>query len=606
MQGSGASPEELSVPGASQPGWRVRLRAWLVPPLDTELREPFSRDVAERNNRRLLVMAPLVLIGHAVHVAVFRPSAADRTSMAPHVLHWRESVAWMHAVTFLVTLTLGLAIVLWGRTRAGRWLAPAVVLTYLVHGAAIAGADQISTASGVAPFIGYSLFMAVVVTMSPGLAGALYALGGAAFVAAITSMQPSRGMRLALLPNGVSIVFVSVVLAWVLYAARRRDFAGQATIQRQRRVLAALNEGLELRVQEQVSEIVRRATEVEQLNAQLQAQVRERSSELSVALERLAARRESDRALSRGAVLGDRFEVGETLGEGGMGVVYAGVDRSTGKRVAIKVVQAKSSSQLEALHRFLREARAGATVLHPAIVRVLAVDVSSDGMLFQVQELVEGETLRHAVENAGPCDPGATARLGSVLCEALAAAHARGVVHRDVKPSNLMLTRDAPGCKLLDFGIAKLFESAPAIHDSSGTGGGTGTGAIMGTPAYMAPEQVEGTREVTASADVYAVGVVLFELLAGRHPFDERTPWGIAYSHMCVEPPDLCALAQGVPATLGALVAQCLVKEPASRPAAVQLAAALAACADKLGAPALDALVRRNGLQRTAPVAKVG
>jgi hypothetical protein len=481
-----------------------------------------------------------------------------------------------------------------------------VVLTYLLHGAAIAGADQISTASGVAPFIGYCLFMAVVITMHPGLAVLLYGLGCAAFVAAIAAMQPSFGLRLALLPNGVSIVFVSVVLAWVLYAARRRDFAGQATIQEQRRVLAELNAGLELRVQQQVSEIVRRAGEVEQLNAQLQAQVRERSSELSLALERLGRQQHEDCSLSRGTVLGGRFEIGEALGRGGMGVVYAGVDRSTGQGVAIKVVQATSSSQLDALHRFLREAKAAATTLHPAIVRVLAVDISSDGMLFQVQELVDGETLQRAVENAGPCDPGGTARLGSVLCDALAAAHARGVVHRDVKPSNVMLTRDPPGCKLLDFGIAKLYETAPAFLDASRTGATTGTGPILGTPAYMAPEQVQGTRDVTANADVYAVGVVLFEMLAGRHPFDERTPLGIAYSHACVAPPDVRSLASSVPDALAALVARCLVKDPGGRPGAAQLATDLAACADALGAPALDAITRGGGLPRRTLVAKAG
>jgi serine/threonine-protein kinase len=555
--------------------------------------------VAERNNRRLLLLSPVVLAGHAIHVAVFHPSATDRATMAPDVLRWRETVAWMHAATFVVTLGLAVSILLWGRTRPGRWLAPAAVLTYLLHGAAIAGADQISTASGVAPFIGFCIFMGVVITMSPWMAGAVYGIGCGAFIAAIVAMQPSRALRLALLPNGVSIVFASVVLAWALYAARRRDFAGQATIQKQRVVLAELNASLERRVQEQVSEIVRRAEEVERLNAQLQAQVRERSSELSVALEKLAARRDSDESLRRGAVLGDRFEIVEPLGEGGMGVVYAGIDRTTGSRVAIKVIQARSSSQLDALHRFLREARAAATVAHPAIVRMLAVDVSRDGMLFQAQDLVVGETLGHAMQRRGAFEAGPAARLGAVLCDALAGAHAQGVVHRDVKPSNVMLTRQAPGLKLLDFGIAKLFE-APAAHASAlgMSGTGTGLGAIMGTPAYMAPEQIQGDREVTAKADVYAVGVLLFELVAGRPPFDQTTLWGIAYSHMCVEPPDLRALSPAVPAKLSDVVARCLAKEPGDRPTAQQVSAALSACADELGAAPLEQL------EAGAPVAR--
>src|SRR5205823_9953731 len=123
--------------------------------------------------------------------------------------------------------------------------------------------------------------------------------------------------------------------------------------------------------------------------AQLQSQVVARSGELSLALARIARHRESDTTLARGAVLGGRFVVDEIVGEGGMGAVYAGVDRSSGARVAIKVIQATSSRQLDALRRFIREAGATATVNHPAVVRMLHVDVSDDGMLYQVQELVE-------------------------------------------------------------------------------------------------------------------------------------------------------------------------------------------------------------------------
>ena len=343
---------------------------------------------------------------------------------------------------------------------------------------------------------------------------------------------------------------VSLVMSWMLYASRRREFAGQATIQKQRKVLAEMNADLEKRVQDQVSEIVTRAAEVDALNAQLQAQVRERSTELSMALAKLAEQRDGGGRLRPGLVLGGRFEIAELLGEGGMGAVYAGVDRTTRSRVAIKIVQARSSAALDALHRFLREATAAATVAHPAIVRVLHVDVSEDGMLFQAQELVKGVTLQSVLTEGEAWEPGKVARLGSVLCEALAAAHARGIVHRDVKPSNVMLTPEAPGLKLLDFGIAKLYDRPRGPGDKTETG----TGSILGTPAYMAPEQVEGTKDLTAAVDVYAVGLVLFVLLAGRHPFDEKTPWGIAYSHMCVDAPDLQTLSPAIPADLGAIV----------------------------------------------------
>jgi len=541
---------------------------WFVPALEPGLEEPFEDEIAAQNRRRLLVVAAPVLLMHVVHVVLYRTTDAQRLVLRPEVARWGDAVALVHAITFVITAGMTVALLRWGKSRAGRWFAPICVLTYLVHGAVIAGVDQISTASGVAPFIGFCLFMGVVITLRPAIALGAYAVAAVVFVEAILRMQPSPTLRTALLPNGLSIVLVSLVMSWMLYASRRREFAGQATIQKQRKVLAELNAGLERRVQEQVSEIVTRATEVDQLNAQLQAQVRERSTELSMALAKLAEQRDGGGRLRPGLVLGGRFEIAELLGEGGMGAVYAGVDRTTRSRVAIKIVQARSSVQLDALHRFLREATAAATVAHPAIVRVLHVDVSEDGMLFQAQELVKGVTLQSVLEEGKAWEPGRGARLGSVLCEALAAAHARGIIHRDVKPSNVMLTPEPPGLKLLDFGIAKLYDRPRGPDQRTETG----TGSILGTPAYMAPEQVEGTKELTAAVDVYAVGLVLFVLLAGRHPFDEKTPWGIAYSHMCVDAPDLRTLSPAIPAALSAIVGECLRKEPEGRPTAADLA----------------------------------
>lgn len=567
---------ELEVTGKFR-ALRERVEAWLVPALDPKLVVSFAREVAERNRRRLLALAPLVLTLHVVHVVVFHNGAADRARLPADILRWRDAVVAVHLGTFVVTAVLAVLLFWFGKTRRGRWLAPACVLTYLLHGALTAGADQISAGSGVAPFIGYCLFMAVVVSMRPAVAVAIYGIGLAAFVEALLAMQPSAALRQAQMPNGISIVFVCVVLSVVLYGARRREFAARATIEKQGRVLAELNSGLERRVQEQVSEIVKRAGEIERLNAQLQAQVRQRSTELSYALARLAQERGDEHGLRRGTVLGGRFEIAEALGEGGMGVVYAGIDRTTQSRVAIKVVQARSRTQLEALRRFLREAMAASTVAHPAIVRMLHVDISDDGMLYQAQELVEGETLQQALDRGRRWTAAEVARIGATLSRALAAAHARGIVHRDVKPSNVMLTSDAPGVKLLDFGIAKLYE-APLGDTLPGT---TRSGAILGTPAYMSPEQIEGVGAVTSSADVYSVGVLLFVLPAGRHPFDERTPWGVAYSHICVDPPDVQTLAPNVPAAIADLVGRCLRKAPEDRPTAGKLAEALDASSDR-------------------------
>jgi serine/threonine-protein kinase len=277
-----------------------------------------------------------------------------------------------------------------------------------------------------------------------------------------------------------------------------------------------------------------------------------------------------------------------------MGCVYSGVDRSTRSAVAIKVVQASSRRQLAALERFLREARSAAAVNHPAVVRMLHVDVSDDGMLYQAQELVVGETLERRLRADPVFTPGAAARLVSVLSEALAAAHAEGVVHRDVKPANIMLTSDEPGLKLLDFGISKLHQ------DEEWAAGATLPGTVLGTPAYMSPEQVTGGN-LTDSVDVYAVGVLLFELLTGRHPFQDDPSRDVLTHHLVSVPPEAHELAPGVPPSLSALARACLHKTPAERPSAAELAHALRAFADQSNAPMLEgAAPRQRTEQRTA------
>lgn len=569
--------------------WGARARSWVGAPLAGTLRGAFDQEVAETNRRRLLVLLPLMAVAHAIHLAVFRVSPLERNAIAPHIVHWRDEVAAAHAVTLVIAVALAIAVWQFGRSRAGHWLGPLTAATYLMHGALVAGIDQLSVTS-VTPFIGYCLGVAVVVCLSPPAALLVYAIGLSTFVPAIVTMQPSASARLAALPNGFTIVVVSVALAWMLYIARRRDFTQRVTIDEQRAALAELNVGLERRVKEQVDEIVLRAGEVDELNAQLHAKVRARSAELSIALAKLASRG-ADGELRRGVVLGDRFEVQEMLGAGGMGAVYAGVDRMTDTRVAIKVIQASSSRQLDALHRFIREAGTAAKIDHPAVVRMIHVDVSDDGMLFQAQELVEGDTLQVRLRRSQGWSPGVAARLVSVLCEALAAAHAVGVVHRDVKPANVMITEDPPGLRLLDFGISKLYDDAP------GDEGGTRTGAILGTPAYMAPEQMDGARHVTDRADVYAVGVILFLLLTARLPFEGATPRATLLSAVLRDAPDVRSLQPEASETLALLVSRCLEKDPELRPSAEALARELGTFAEDNGVAPLDVLERDGALQ---------
>jgi serine/threonine-protein kinase len=545
-------------------------RALFRPGLDPALRDAFATEVALANQRRLRVLLPLVCVGHLLHTAVFWPSAAQRAALPARVLEWRQDVALVHGATLLVAAALAFVAFRRAAGRPSRLLGPATALTYLLHAAVVVGVDQL-TVTSVTPFIGYCLGVAGVLFLEPLTTLAVFGLGLAVYVAGILTFQAIPQARLAVLPNGVSIAVLSVTLSMLLYAARRREFVQKTTIDEQQRQLAELNASLERRVSEQVGEIVARAAEVDSLNAQLRAQVRERSTELSLALAQLA-RQDRTAHLQRGTLLGHRFEIDRFLGEGGMGTVYAGLDRSTGGAVAIKVVQASSRQQLAALERFLREARSAAAVDHPAVVRMLHVDVS-DGMLYQVQELVLGETLERWIRARADWTIGAAARIASVLSSALAAAHAQGVVHRDVKPANIMLTQEEPGLKLLDFGISKLYQ------DEEWAAGATLPGTVLGTPAYMSPEQIGGSAS-SDRMDVYAVGVILFTLLTGRHPFDDDPSRDMMGHHLMSTPPEVASIEPRVPPALSHLVEACLAKNPDHRPAAAELSLLLRAFAD--------------------------
>ncbi|HSR98393.1 MAG TPA: serine/threonine-protein kinase [Kofleriaceae bacterium] len=549
--------------------------------LDTpELRAAFAREVADVNRRRLRVIGPLMVLVHVAHAWLFKVAASDPTLTAPMIEALRRFVV-VHAAMVGITGALTLLVLRSTSPVIARWMGPVVATLYLTHGALSTAIGLVSTQS-VSTYVGYCLGMAVILCISLRTAVIAYAIGLATLVIGLLVLIPSPVAFLATMPTCATITAVGVALASVLHAARRREFRQRLTIERQRDQLGALNSDLERRVQAQVGEIVAHAAEVDQLNAQLRAQVRARSSELSLALARLAQQRQQGDAVLTGTVLGGRFEVQDVIGEGAMGVVYQGIDRATGARVAVKIVQATSTRTLDALRRFAAEASAAAAITHPAVVRMLDVDISDDGLLFQVQELIEGVPLSRMAGRIWTC--GEAARLGAVLCEALSAAHAVGVVHRDVKPDNIMLTRVAPGLKLLDFGIAKLYA---AVHGHDGDAM-TRTGMIIGTPAYMAPEQVLGASEVSDRADVYAVGVVLFRLLSKRQPFETESPRQMMMTRLLDDPPSVRAFQPAVPESLAQLVDGCLAREAEQRPSAAELAVRLARWADAAGAPPLD------------------
>jgi serine/threonine-protein kinase len=559
-----------------------------------ESRAAFANEVADINRRRLRVLGPIMLVVHLVHVAVFWAAATEGGDALPGLVHARLGLMLVHCAMLPITGCLTVLVFRSRRDLVAKLMGPVVVALYLVHGALCTAFDLSAAGATATTYIAYCLGMAVILCIPLRAAVLAYGIGLTTLFAALHVVAPAAIAGLSTMPPCVTITAVGVGLASILHAARRRDFQLRLTIERQRDQLGTLNASLERRVHEQVGVIVARAAEVEQLNAQLQTQVRARSSELSLALAQLARQRGRDDRLLRGTTLGGRFVVGEVIGEGAMGAVHAGIDRRTGARVAIKTVQAASTRTLDALRRLVSEAGAAATINHPAVVRMIDVDISEDGLLFLVQELIAGETLARMATRAW--NPGDAARLGSVLCDALAAAHDVGIVHRDVKPENVMLTIAAPGLKLLDFGIAKLHT---AVHHVDAM---TRSGMIIGTPAYMAPEQVRGVTEVSDRADVYAVGVILFRLLSERQPFEAASAHEAMISRLMRAAPSVREFQPSVPESLARLVARCLAGQPEDRPRAVELGRQLAGWADVAGAPRLEQLARLRGeIARTLP-----
>jgi serine/threonine-protein kinase len=532
--------------------------------LPPESAAAFARETAETNRRRIKVLGPLMAVVHLLHIAFFWVPPSARASLAPEVVRWRSGIVVAHLVMVPFVLMLA-ALAYRGGRRIAPLLGPLIATGYLVHGAVCTGLDQL-VVTNVTAYVGYCIGMAVVVSLSPLAALWVYACGVATVFVAMFHFQESASALRSSLPTCCTASVIGLVFSQILQAARRRDFVQRLTIDRQRKELEQLNSSLEKRVEEAV--------------AQLQGQVRQRSSELTRALSRLAQHRQIELSVRGGLTLGGRFRVEEQLGEGGMGEVWRGVDTESGAKVAIKVIQASSSQQLDAIKRFIREAGAAATVTHPAVVRMLHVDVTDDGLLYQVQELVDGATLKERMK--GPWSPAHAARLGAVLSDALAAAHAEGVVHRDVKPDNVMLTDELPGLKLLDFGIAKLHDAVSALSEN------TNVGVILGTPAYMAPEQVDASAPATDRADVYAAGIILYRLICGRLPFDAATAQEMMRRHARDAAPDVRKLKPATPEKLALLIARCLLKDPTARPTAATLTAELRAIADELGAPSLE------------------
>ena len=266
--------------------------------------------------------------------------------------------------------------------------------------------------------------------------------------------------------------------------------------------------------------------------------------------------------LKPGQYIGN-YRVVRQIGEGGMGLVFEAIHEEIGRRAAIKVLHAHISSNPEIARRFINEARAVTRIQHPGLVQVFDFGRLPDNSAYIIMEFLEGETLAERLSRAGGRLPEAeVSRLGRQLALALSVTHDKGIIHRDLKPENVMLVADpelpqGERAKILDFGIAKV---------NQGGGDKTRTNAIIGTAAYMAPEQCRGSGAITDRTDVYALGIMLFQMLTGKPPFYAEEDVEVMTMHIRATAPLVRSVNSQISMALAGLVASMLVKAATERP----------------------------------------
>jgi serine/threonine protein kinase/tetratricopeptide (TPR) repeat protein len=255
---------------------------------------------------------------------------------------------------------------------------------------------------------------------------------------------------------------------------------------------------------------------------------------------------------SSGALFASRYQIIEELGGGGMGTVYRAVDTKVGEEIAIKTIRPEIGTDQTSLERFKNELKLARKIVHKNVGRVYDLN-EVRGRFYITLEYVRGEDLKTFIRSSGQMAVGTSLRITRQVAEGLAEAHALGVVHRDLKPANIMIDRDG-NARIMDFGIARLV----------GAKGLTGGNVIIGTPEYMSPEQVDG-RETGPESDLYSLGIVLFEMLTGRVPFDGETPLSVAVKQKSSPPPDPSAINPQVPEDLNRIILRCLEKSKEKR-----------------------------------------
>jgi serine/threonine-protein kinase len=282
-----------------------------------------------------------------------------------------------------------------------------------------------------------------------------------------------------------------------------------------------------------------------------------------------------DRASSlSGHVLDDRYQVVKKLGEGGMSFVYLAKEVSTGHDVAIKVLSPRLASDKSSVERLRREAGLAMRLEHPNVCRILRLGESEDGLIYLVMPFLQGELLSDREVRDGPMALAPGVEVLRQVCAGLHSAHELQIVHRDLKPENIMLVRedgDRERAVVMDFGLAKERRADPAIAKL------TATGIILGTPEFMSPEQIRG-KPLDARSDIYALGIVAFEMFSGKLPFQGRNAQEMMIARLRGEPPALRQLRPDLPVSLEKALARAMATSPDARYAtALEFAAALEA-----------------------------
>lgn len=579
--------------------WLSTARAALGRDLDADERAA-RPELATQNVARFRAMVPLLILGHLVALG---------TSLQWVTFGDYRSVAF---VVHGLTMALAMALLAFALRDAGRqapdWFGDAAVLLYAAFGLAISINAQSITTS--ADFVNFAMFSTAVLFRARLATVVAAYLGGAGlFWVSLEFMQPVVEARGAIATTTIAVALLALGFSRLLVRSELRAIADRRIIADQQSELNIrkeeleaskllleyrkeelearqgeleyLNETLERKVEVQLEELLQRSQEVEALDAQLRVKVRDRAKELVRALRQMPSK--PDGPLPNGTLFAGRLLIRRKLGEGGMGEVYLAEDQATKRLVALKRLRSSGPADASTLARFASEAAASAAVDHPGVVGCTHVDVSDDGGIYHIMEYVKGCTLQAALA-AGAADMSAALRLGAGIADVLAAAHAAGVVHRDVKPSNIMLTDAHPGLRIMDFGIAKVRDEPTEA---------TRTGQVLGTPRYMAPEQLTDGAAITGGTDVYALGAVLFEMIAARPPFVAQSLHALLHAHLEKPVPDLSDHAMNVPPEVAALVTRCLAKDPRNRPPAIEVAHVLDTIADSLGGDSLDDLGAR-------------